>query len=262
MPAAPRPRRRRPGAVPVAVLAALAGLLALAALALTRESPGDLRDAGPIAAASPPPVAKALWPDQTTASPSAAPERAAQPAPQPVPGLTVPGHDLTTVDVRDLLGKDPAVSPEERRALGTCPGCGVRTPEFRDLTGDGHPELITTATTPGAVVLHVYALDGERVVPILRVEVTSVFSADTVGSDLWLHESTTLSSQTSSRYQWNGTVLALMEQRVTAIGPVPLAGPTAAAPEPRPARPSVATATPVPAPSGAGVRIPTPEARR
>ncbi|MFJ9696774.1 hypothetical protein [Kitasatospora sp. NPDC101183] len=274
MAARPRPRRR-PGAALVTAAAALAGLVALAAVAVGRETPGGLRDDGPGRAVTPPAVAKPLWPQLATAPPPTAPSAStSQAPPQPVPDITVPGHDLTAVDVRTLLGKDPGLSREERLALGSCDGCEVRPPEFRDLTGDGRPELITAVTVIGSVVLHVYALDGERgehVLPVLRVPVQNGFSAATVDSDLVIRETTSLTSQTTSRYHWDGVRLVAVEQRVDGVGLLPRDEPSAGAGVPtavptpgrpdvttaRPGRPSAgATAVPAPAPTS------TPEAGR
>ncbi|MFE5580022.1 hypothetical protein [Kitasatospora sp. NPDC056531] len=218
--APPTPLRRRPGAAPAVALVALAVLTALAALAFGRPDPGGLRDEGPHPAVTPSASARPLWPGLATAPPPAttASGSATQAPPQPVPDLTVPGHDLTAVDVRTLLAKDPAVGGEERHALDSCAECAVRAPEFRDLTGDGLPELIAAVTTPGPVVLHVYTLAGGRVLPILRVQVQQEFSAATVGSDLWLYEPTTVTTRTTSHYQWDGVRLALVEKRVDGIG--------------------------------------------
>lgn len=253
--APPRPARRRTGAAPPAAsrpplapqavpraapqaveravprtvpTVASAVLLAVAALALTAgcAAPGGLRDHGAAAAVTPPPVPQPLWPDLATAPPPALPTTATgvspQPPPQPVPDVTVPGQDLSTVDVRTLLAKDPGVSAQERRSLQECPDCEVRRPEYRDLTGDGRPELVVAVAAPaGPVVLHVYRLDGERLLPVLHVPVLKGFSATTVGTDLWLHEPTTVSARTSSHYRWDGVRLILAEQKVEGIGPVP-----------------------------------------
>ncbi|MER7849586.1 hypothetical protein ABTZ03_37260 [Kitasatospora sp. NPDC096077] len=281
-PPPPPPLRRRPGAVSAAALAALAVLTVLGVLAFGRPAPGGLRDDGPRSAVTPPASAKPLWPDLATAPPPTTPPAAGsttQAPPQPVPDLTVPGRDLTAVDVRALLTKDPAVSTEERRALDSCADCGVRAPEFRDLTGDGRPELITVVTTPGQVVLHVYTLAGDRVLPILRVQVQPQFGAATVDSDLLLYESTTLSTRTTSRYHWDGSRLTLVERQVDGVGPLPSAEPggdqpsvTGADRAPAPARPTAGpkpgpgavvpparSAQPTPQPSAPAVQ---PEAKR
>ncbi|MFH9352750.1 hypothetical protein [Kitasatospora sp. NPDC017646] len=262
--APPTPLRRRSGAVPAAALATLAVLTVLGVLAFGRPAPGGLRDDGPRAAVTRPPSAKPLWPGLATAPPpatSATGSATQAPPPQPVPDLTVPGHDLAAVDVHTLLAEDPAVSAEERRALGSCTDCEVRAPEFRDLTGDGQPELITAVTTPGQVVLHVYTLVGDRVLPILRVQIKPDFGAETLGSDLWLYEPTTVTTRTTSHYHWDGTRLALVEKRVDGIG---LLTPTAPGAEPPTGSGSGSGgAVPVPmrpsaeAKPGAGAAVPT-----
>ncbi|MFD0403257.1 hypothetical protein ACFVHI_34865 [Kitasatospora sp. NPDC127121] len=233
--AAASPPRRRPVAVPVAALAALAVLVTLAALALGRATPGGLQDHGATQPVAPPLVAQPLWPDLAASPPPRPPATGAgaatQAAPQPVPDVTVPGHDIKTVDVRTVLAKDSTVGPEERRALDSCPACDVRSPEFRDLTGDGREELVVAVATPGPVVLHVYLLADDRLLPILQVEVLKGFSAATVGSDLWLYEPTGAFVRTSSHYQWDGVRLGLLERKVEDTGPIagPIAGPAGGA---------------------------------
>ncbi|MET8630336.1 hypothetical protein ABZW30_42665 [Kitasatospora sp. NPDC004669] len=259
--APPTPLRRR--AVPLAAVAVLAVLIALAALALDRSDPGGLRDNGPLKPVTPTAVAEPLWPALAASPPPTTPtaSSATQAPPQPLPDLTVPGHDLTTVDVRSVLTKDPALSAEEHRALDSCAGCEVRAPEFRELTGDGRRSLITAVATPGLVVVHVYTLADDRVLPILRAEVRSGFSAATVGSDLWLYEPTTVFTRTSSHYQWDGVRLALKERRVDGTGLLPddagTGPPTATPTTPTPITP--APANPVPKlPPGEGAAVPSP----
>ncbi|WP_329491503.1 hypothetical protein OG618_34180 [Kitasatospora sp. NBC_01246] len=236
--AAAQPPRRGPRAAARGSAVAVLGLLvALAGCA----TPGELRDAGAARPVTPSPKPQPLWPTLAAApsptSPAASETGPAEPPPVPVPGVAVPGPDLTSVDLGALLSKDPALSAEERRALTGCPDCAVRDPEFRDLTGDGRPELIAAVATGGSVVLHVYTLGGGGVVPVLRVAVLRAFSAETLAADLWLNEATTPSSRTISHYGWNGTRLVLLEQRVEAIGPVtaPGHGPT---PADRPSEPA------------------------
>ncbi|MBV6697104.1 hypothetical protein [Kitasatospora aureofaciens] len=282
MASAASPLRRRPGAVPAAALAALAVLVALAALAVGRATPGGLQDHGPAQPVTPPLVPQPLWSGLAASppptSPAAGSGSATQAPPQPVPDVTVPGRDITTVDVRAVLAKDPEVSQEERRALDSCATCEVRSPEFRDLTGDGRPELIAAVATPTAVVLHVYTQADDRLLPILRVQVLKGFSAETVGTDLWLHEPTTVSTRTNSHYHWDGVRLSLLEQQVEGIGPIlgtdqsgtgqSGSGPASSAvPEskpsvapgtvrpPAPVRPSPAGPEPVP-----GAAVPSPRA--
>lgn len=208
----------------------MAALLAVLALALPVgcAAPGGLRDHGEAQPVTPPPVPHPLWPGLATLPPPTAPAagtgQASEPPPQPVPGVTVTGQDITSADVRDLLAKDPGLGQDERRALDACPACELRTPEYRDLTGDGRPELILavgTAGTAGPVVLHVYTLTGDGLVPVLRVQALARFSAETVGTDLRLHESTSVWVRTTSRYHWDGVRLVLVEQTSQDLGPVP-----------------------------------------
>ncbi|WP_305853037.1 hypothetical protein [Kitasatospora sp. SUK 42] len=271
MAAIPRPRRRT-AALPVAVLTGLAALLVLAALVLGRSTPGGLSDHGPAQAVTPPPKSVPLWPGLATPTPAPPAASVTQEPPKPIPGLTVPGRDLTTVDVRALLGKDPAVGPEERRSLDSCTECEVRSPEFRDLTGDGRQSLITAVTTPGPIVLHVYTLAEDRVLPILQVSVQHNFSAETVGSDLKLYELTSANVRTSSYYHWDGVRLSLQERRQEGVslipptgstaeptaGPSPVApgtAPGAAVPSPYPGHP---TFRPTARPTAAPTAVPTP----
>ncbi|WP_316523002.1 hypothetical protein [Kitasatospora brasiliensis] len=246
MAAIPAPRRR-PGAIPVAALAGLAVLVALAAVTFGRPTPGGLHDQGPVAVATPPAEPRPLWPQLPTSPPPAATAANVTPEPpQPVPDLTVPGRDITAVDVRTVLAKDPKVSQEERQALTSCTGCEIRSPEFRDLTGDGRPELITVVAVPGLVVLHVYALAEDHLLPVLRVPVQQAFSAATIGPDLWLYEPTSAYVQTTSHYQWDGARLALRDRTDEGVGVLPPTGQSAGSSTGPDNGRAAATATPVP----------------
>ncbi|MEK2494212.1 hypothetical protein WN990_32160 [Kitasatospora purpeofusca] len=223
--ARPRPPRR------LRVLPVLPVLLAAAALALPVgcAAPGELRDNGAVAPVTPSPARVPLWPSAPTA-PSPTPleptgSRSPEPAPQPVPDLAVPGQDVTTVDVRALVTKDPGVTQAERRVLEPCPGCELRTPEYRDLTGDGRPELLLAVVLADTVVLHVYTASADRLLPIHRVTLLKEFGAETVGTDLWLYEPTG-SFRTGRLYRWDGVRLALADQKVEGIGPTPEPEPT------------------------------------
>ncbi|MFC5665693.1 hypothetical protein ACFP3U_22265 [Kitasatospora misakiensis] len=220
-------------------------LLAAAALALPVgcAAPGELRDHGGAAPVTRPPAKVPLWPGLATA-PSRTPldsaaGRTPEPSPQPVPDVAVPGQDITAVDVRALLAKDPGVTQDERRVLQPCAGCELRSPEYRDLTGDGRPELLVAVSLAEAAVLHVYTASGDRLLPVLRVPLMKLFGAETVGTELWLYEPTTASTRTSRLYHWDGVRLALADQKVEGIGPTQEPAPTPQTPEkPSAARPS------------------------
>ncbi|KJY25399.1 hypothetical protein, partial [Streptomyces sp. NRRL S-495] len=227
----PRGARLRP------VLPVLPVLFAAAALALPVgcAAPGELRDYGAAVLVTPSPAREPLWPGApTAASPTPlepAGSRSPEPPPQPVPDLTVPGQDVTAVDIRALLTKDPGVTQDERRVLEPCPGCELRAPEYRDLTGDGRPELLLAVGLAGTVVLHVYTASGDRLLPIHRVSLLKGFGAETVGTDLWLYEPTA-SFRTGRLYRWDGVRLALADQKVEGIGPTPEPDPTPTAEKP------------------------------
>ncbi|MFE7561985.1 hypothetical protein [Kitasatospora sp. NPDC057500] len=217
--------RRTPGR-PAAVLLAL---LAAAPLALAAGCavPGELRDHGTAAPVTPSPASIPLWPGQATAPPpDPVAARTPEPSPQPVPDLAVTGQDVAAVDVRTLLTKDPGVSQEERRALEPCAGCEVRDAEYRDLTGDGRPELLVVVGLADIDVLHVYTASGDRLLPVLRVQLLKRFGAETIGTELWLYESPTSWSRTSRLYQWDGARLVLTDQKVQGIGPTTEPEPT------------------------------------
>ncbi|MFB7473825.1 hypothetical protein [Kitasatospora sp. NPDC056184] len=258
---------RRPHAVRTLLAAALL------ALGVGCAAPGELRDHGAAAAVTPPPARLALWPDRAAApSPEPGPARVAQPTPLPVPDMSVAEQDVTSVDVRTLLAKDPEVGLEERRALDPCEGCEIRNAEYRDLTGDGRPELLVVVGLVSADVLHVYTVSDDRLLSILRVQLLKRFGAEMVGIDLWLYEPTTVQSRTSRRFSWDGTRLVLAEQKVEGIGPMPdtsavwVVGsyrvPTvedyAVTAVPRPEAPSVRQPTSSAPGSGAGAPAPQP----
>ncbi|MFB8239858.1 hypothetical protein ACFC58_25240 [Kitasatospora purpeofusca] len=230
------PRRTAVGPRAARLLPVLPVLLAAAlALPVGCAAPGELRDHGAVAPATPSPASVPLWPGAATA-PSPTPlepaaSRSPEAPPQPVPDLTVVGQDVTAVDVRTLLTKDPGVTQDERRVLEPCPGCELRAPEYRDLTGDGRPELLLAVGLADAVVLHVYTAAGDRLLPIHRVSLLTGFGAKTVGTDLWLYEPTTASSRTGRLYRWDGVRLALADQKVEGIGPTSEPEPTPSAAE-------------------------------
>ncbi|WP_329493875.1 hypothetical protein [Kitasatospora herbaricolor] len=237
-------------------LAPGAGVL-LAALAVAASagcsSAGQLHDAGKTRPVTVRPSPQQLWAAADVSPlPSASPT--GRPTPAPVPGVVADGDDIRAVDARVLLDKDPAVQPEERTALTGCAGCAVRTPQYRDLTGDGREELLTAVVTGGErAYLHVYTLRERQVLPVLALQVLTGFSADTVGPDLLVHEPTSEVTETNSTYRWNGVRLAFENRQIRATGPaadVPGCLPTAPAPDPREPGRSAQPAVP-PAP-GAG----------
>ncbi|MFJ8439934.1 hypothetical protein [Kitasatospora griseola] len=177
-----------------------------------------------------------------------------QQAPVPLPGLSV--GSLTELDTRAVLTADPDLSPGERSALnGRCTACEIRPAQYRDLDGDGRPEMLTAVVTDaGRAVLRVYALRGHDVLPALALTVLPGFTAETVGEDLVVHEPTGPSAETSSTYRWNAGRMAFVDRRIKGTGSNPdaagcLTGDGSAVPTaPSAAASTYRPATPGPAP--------------
>jgi hypothetical protein len=161
-----------------------------------------LHDAGPARPVSSWPSPVLLWP---AVEPARSPAAQASPsvAADPLPGLTAAGDDIRVLDPRAILGADPALRGDERAALNGCTGCQVLTPEYRDLTGDGRPELIVAVLTAAQHgYLHVYRLREHRVLPALDLSVPDGFTAETQGTDLVVDEPGS-ATRTTTRYSWN-----------------------------------------------------------
>ncbi|AUG76156.1 hypothetical protein CFP65_1254 [Kitasatospora sp. MMS16-BH015] len=255
--------------------------LALAAIPLLGgcAGAGALHDAGPARSLTPRPSQVPLWP---AVQPAAAPSPEASgslPPPSPVPGLTVPAGGLGAVEARTVLAADPALQPEERKALtGGCAGCQVQPAQLRDLSGDGEPELITAVLTgTDGGYLHVYQLREGRLFPVLAQRAQPGFSAGTVGPDLLLHEPDGPQSKTGTdtTYHWQDGRLVRTDRRITGSGlpdgatycPAPMASVSvepSVAPTAAPAAPSAAAApaTGHPEPLVSAVPVPQPRPTR
>ncbi|WP_377271527.1 hypothetical protein [Peterkaempfera sp. SMS 1(5)a] len=228
----------------ITAAAALAVACTLAAAGC--GAPGGLHDDGRTRAIASHPTPLALWPDTEASAAPAATAPVRQASPQPVPGVTVPSGDIRAVSAAKVLERDPALERDERAALQGCRSCDVRPARYRDLTGDGRPELITSLVTAGdRASLHVYSLHGDKVVPVLDLlPLSPHFTADTVGADLVVQEPTTASLETSSRYRWDGSRLAFTTRQIKATGPGSSVDALACAPTPA----ATAAPTPVPGP--------------
>ncbi|WP_035848264.1 hypothetical protein [Kitasatospora azatica] len=179
--------------------------VALGAVALAGcAGAGGLHDLGPTRTITARPSPSPLWPAaEAVKSPS--PAATPTPSPSPLPELTVPGDDLRAVDTNRVLGLDPGLRPDERSALLGCTGCQVLEPKYRDLTGDGRPELIVAVLTEDQrAYLHVYQSREQRVLPVLSLPVLPGFTAETSGQDLLVEEPTSSATKTTSTYHWNG----------------------------------------------------------
>ncbi|MFF0292732.1 hypothetical protein ACFYST_00845 [Kitasatospora sp. NPDC004614] len=212
---------------PALLRCVLLGLLALLALVAVTgcRAPGGLDDAGATRPIQAHPSPLPLWPVSATSAPPAAQASAVPQAPVPLPGLSA--GSLTELDARAVLGAEPDLSSAERAALnGRCTGCEIRPAQYRDLNGDGSPELLTAVVAGadsegGRAVLHVYTLRGREVLPVLTVAALPGFTAETVGEDLVVHEPTGPSAETSSTYRWNAGRMAFVDRRIKATGTDP-----------------------------------------
>ncbi|MFE0463622.1 hypothetical protein ACFW1A_30655 [Kitasatospora sp. NPDC058965] len=221
---------------------AVLALLAVPVLAgvAACSADGGLRDDGAARRLTPPPSAMPVWPVAAVAPSSPAAPSAEPSAPSPLPGVTVAGDDIRAAgDAATVLAQDPAVTgrPDEKRALTGCQHCQVLAAQYRDLTGDGHDELLTAVLTDDQqAVLHVYRLQGGHLLPVLALTVQPGFTADTVGTDLVVHEPTGAAIETDSTYGWNGVRLAFRGREIKATGPAadaPGCLPGAATPSPQ-----------------------------
>ncbi|MGW0735560.1 hypothetical protein [Streptomyces sp. NPDC002851] len=139
-----------------------------------------------------------------------------------------------------MIARDPDVSDEARRSVALCTeGCGLRSPAWRDVTGDGKPELIVLIDAdprieakkneygePLGSELYVYRVDEGRVFQILGMAVDAGTTVETLGHNLVLR---TVSKQawnrttdqiTTDRYRWEPHV-GVLELVASAIAPAP-----------------------------------------
>ncbi|MEV4558034.1 hypothetical protein AB0K51_13690 [Kitasatospora sp. NPDC049285] len=202
----PSPSALARGAVLLAVVAAVSGC----------GDAGRLRDAGPARTVAVRPSSEPLWPASehtATATPKAS---GSLPPLTPVPGITVAGDDIRTVEAAAVLARDPSLRQEERKALAGCQDCQVRPAQYRDLSGDGKPELITAALFgSGSGYLHVYALKDGQLYSVLAQQVASGFTAETVGPELLVKDPDSGPGQTETAYGWHDDRLVTVRRKTT-----------------------------------------------
>ncbi|MEW1748929.1 hypothetical protein ACIQU1_11020 [Streptomyces angustmyceticus] len=158
-----------------------------------------------------------LWPER---KPAPQPERGkGENLPAAVPGVPpVPSGDiraarlLTVVKAQAAAGSSLGGGPQfdsatmrKIRACETRPAhCPVRTPQYRDLTGDGKAELIVGIEAPDqSLALWVFTLDHGRVTRIMDAGATPL-SVEIANGDLILREPTgTPGYDTRTVYAWD-----------------------------------------------------------
>ncbi|WP_128434634.1 hypothetical protein [Streptomyces cyaneus] len=160
-------------------LSALVALLLAAATAC--GDAGGLQGAGPTETAVSP---DKLWPQLTPASSPA--YEIGEVNREVVKGVTVPGGDIRDVDPVAVVRKEIAESPgdfdgkdasygQTGRLMTECAKgaghgrCPVLQPYYRDLTGDGHPELtLGFRLMPGkTTAVRVYTVEKHRLVQVM-----------------------------------------------------------------------------------------------
>ncbi|MFD4261309.1 hypothetical protein ACFWR9_27690 [Streptomyces sp. NPDC058534] len=178
-------RRGRPARVP-AVVALLLATAAAGALAACGDS-GGLRSAGATPAARSP---ARLWPDLTPASSPA--YDIGEVDNEVVKGVKVPGGDIREVDPVAAVRKEIATHPDDYAGAkaryhetsvrmadcgadgtaGDRAGCPVLRPYYRDLTGDGRPEMtLGFRLLPAKLTaVRVYTVEKGRLVRVMSYD--------------------------------------------------------------------------------------------
>ncbi|MFE2284369.1 hypothetical protein ACFXDJ_09360 [Streptomyces sp. NPDC059443] len=188
-----------------------AALLALAGCGAT----GDLLPAGhgkPAVRAQGP---HRLWPDRPPA-PRVPEHTAGRDAPYVVPGVRIPASgELRDVPAGEVLAADLAAEADSepgddptRQLLTACApsaepaACPVREAHYRDLTGDGHDELILGIEQPGhSLNLRVYSLLDGRIQRIMN-DTQRIISVELAARDLILWSPNPIPG-TESRDVWS-----------------------------------------------------------
>ncbi|MFE3554751.1 hypothetical protein ACFXKW_07760 [Streptomyces sp. NPDC059193] len=184
----------------------LAAVLCVCALAAGGcAAPAGLGAGTPAPPVSSQPSPEPLWPAWTQAPGSAVGRR--EPAPTPLKNAPEPGpKGLTGLDATEIARADPRMKPYLGKGTGILvPGrAGIRPPVYRDLTGDGHPDLIVAADVPtGRSALSVYAVVNGRIVSILFT-IGRRLTAETIGTDLLVRIAADDGSEQVVRYHWDG----------------------------------------------------------
>lgn len=189
---------------------------ALAALALVAGcgDAGGLQGAGSTPTATSP--AK-LWPSLTPASSPAWNYDNGES--ETMKGVTAPGGDIRKVDPARLVRAEIAQHADDyagskapyRETVRRMDSCGKRPadakcpllrPYYRDITGDGHPDLtLGFRLLPGnQTAVRVYTVEGDRVVQVMSNN-DAVSGVELAGRSVIIHAPSDLSDY-EYRFQW------------------------------------------------------------
>ncbi|UUU42124.1 hypothetical protein [Streptomyces sp. NBC_00162] len=167
---------------------------------------GGLGKGTPAPPVSSQPRPEPLWPAWTQAPGGSAVGRR-EPAPKPLKNAPEPGpKGLAGLNPTDVARSDPRMKPYLGKETGIrAPGrAGIRPAVYRDLTGDGQPDLIVAADVPtGRSALSVYAVVNGKIVSIL-LTIGRQLTAETIGTDLLVHIAADDGSEQAVRYHWDG----------------------------------------------------------
>ncbi|MGW8951562.1 hypothetical protein [Streptomyces sp. NPDC055709] len=187
---------------------------ALAAAALVGcGTPSGLGSGEPAPPVAVQPHPEGLWPAWARAGTPPGDAGAAEAAQEQAPPTPLAG--LPSVPVRGGLAAmkpdaivcaDPRMKAQCGRARIDLPGrAGVRPPVYRDLTGDGAPELIVAADVEsGRTVVSVYTAERGKVVQVLFTGGRRL-AVEAVGSDLVVRAAASDGAEQAVRYTWDGT---------------------------------------------------------
>ncbi|MBA6435732.1 hypothetical protein [Streptomyces sp. GMR22] len=229
-----RPRPGPPRALLPAVVAACAAVLTAAGCA----AQAGVRDDGVAPSLSAPASAVPLWPrytPPTVATPQEKPDFARY---LPVDRVKVPSGGLAALSAKNLLLHDPNVPSVVQKEVSLCPDgshCPLRDTAHRDLTGDGRDELVVAADLPvfERTLLQVYTASGRTVRPVLIYWGPPGLTGETFGRDL-LISAIGKDGRVTTRFRWNGTVMAAVtpEDGAATRTPVPQGGAATRPPAP------------------------------
>ncbi|MEE4590590.1 hypothetical protein V2J94_01535 [Streptomyces sp. DSM 41524] len=257
-----RPRPGPPRALLPAVVAACAAVLTAAGCA----AQAGVRDDGVAPSLSAPASAVPLWPrytPPTVATPQEKPDFARY---LPVDKVKVPSGGLAALSAKNLLLHDPNVPSVVQKEVSLCPDgshCPLRDTAHRELTGDGRDELVVAADLPAfeRTLLQVYTASGRTVRPVLIYWGPPGLTGETFGRDL-LISAIGKDGRVTTRFRWNGTVMAAVtpEDGTATRTPVPEGGAATRPPAPGEGgagRTAAPGAAPEPLPSSTGTAADT-----
>ncbi|MFI6037074.1 hypothetical protein ACIBBD_23440 [Streptomyces sp. NPDC051315] len=199
-------------------------VLAVASAALLASATVACGDAGGLRGAGPTPTAISparLWPQLTPASSPAWDIDEADT--EPVKGVGVPGDDVREVDPVAVVRAEIAANPDDydgdkapyrdtADGMADCAGhggpggagsrCPVLQPYYRDLTGDGRPDLtLGFRLLPGDLTaVRVYTVDQHRLVRVMAWE-DAVSAVELAGRSVIIRSPSDL-AEYEYRLQW------------------------------------------------------------